>query len=516
MFKRIAAGSSRDGVHTASWLFALVAFLVGGVMTAFLLVQRMQEQAAPECDARFDVHSFLHARRINDYQQPDPELVERISAIYSPSDGEDSAIPGNARGMDIIVIDDIPYYSYWQGESGKYTFHPMALGLFLESLNCYESIENYIVAAIKMAHELPNGGLLWYYPDKYYLNRFLGPDLSPSAISQGQILGAITSLDKRCQIDLAYIARRVFLGLAFDYYAGGVNLENQALLEIPLFRSAPEIILNGWLHALLNLCKYVEHYRDPEAEELLRSNLLFLGKVLSNFHDEKTGLSRYSDLSPYRIRVHHGASNPPRLTAFYKAKHEGWDDLAFDLTVIAYETQSPYDNQIIRQTRSFTDIWISCSQNYETYLVSDKPVTVTFNTGEYSPYRSMPGTGGEEIRLVSSEVNGLHIVNITSVRDKLFCGYPTNFSKMGENYYHTYHVVALACLLVSVDLPNQTRMNLRTWMERWITTIETFSDSCELRFSSYEKILRDLVEHEVFTLTDDWYTLLKMARETCQ
>ena len=495
-------------------LFALMVLLVGGgAIVSSILLQRTQERPLPESGTgalEFDVPSVQHARRINDYQQPDPELIEMISAIYSPSDRDDSTIPKSSRGLDIVLIDDIPFYHYWQGEADKYAFHPMALGMFLARLNCDE-VERYVAAALKVAHELPNGGLLWYYPDNYRLNRFLGPDLHPSAISQGQILGAITTLDKRCQIDLS-ITRRVYLGLSFDYYAGGVNLKNKALLEIPLFRSAPEIILNGWLHALLNLRNYVEHYRDPEAGELLRSNILFLAKSLENFHDEKTELSLYSDLSPYRARVYHGGESPPRLTVFYRARSSDLDDLAFDLKVISHDTQSPYDNQIICQTRSFTDIWISCSQNYETYLVSDTPIAVTFNTGEYSRYRSTPGTGGEQIKLESTEIGGYHVVPVTSVRDKLFCGYPTNFSKMGENYYHTYHVVALAALLASMDLPNDIRATLRTWMELWIKSIETFEPAEGLVFSSYDKILTDLVENGVFTLIDDWDTLLRLAR----
>ena len=147
--------------------------------------------------------------------------------------------------------------------------------------------------------------------------------------------------------------------------------------------------------------------------------------------------------------------------------------------------------------------------------MSDSPITVSFNTGEYSPYRSLPGTGGEQIKLQSSEADDYYIVHITSVRDNLFCGYPTNFSKKGENYYHTYHVVGLACLLAYEDLPDGVRASLRTWMERWISTIETFNPSDrELVFSSYEKVLSGLVKDEVFTLTDDWDTLLRMARET--
>jgi hypothetical protein len=190
----------------------------------------------------------------------------------------------------------------------------MAYGIFLARLDCDEQVGEYLDSAIGMAHNLPNDGLLWYYPDNYRLDRFLGPDLSPSAISQGQILGAVTSLDKRCDLNLSEIARRVFLGLSFDYYDGGVNLEDRALLEIPLFRSAPEIILNDWLHPILHLKNYVEYYRDDQAKKLLLANIQFLADSLEHFHDEESGLSLYSDLSPYEVRVHHEGEQQPRLT----------------------------------------------------------------------------------------------------------------------------------------------------------------------------------------------------------
>jgi len=464
--------------------------------------------------SQFDVTSLISARHIVDYEQPTPELVEAISAVYSPSDKDVNLIPESSKGLDIAMIDNVPFYHYWQDDVERYVFHPMAYGGFLARLNCDEPIEKYVDEAIAMAHDLPNGGLLWYYPDNYQLNRFIGPDLSPSAISQGQILGSITNLNNRCQIDFSALARRIFLGLSYDYYDGGVNFQNSALLEIPLFRSAPEIILNGWLHALLHLNNYVVYYQDVQAKELLSANINFLATCLKNFHDEQTGLSLYSDLCPYSVRLHHETEKPQNLTVFYKSTIGDFNDLVFELKAIEHDTQSPYDNQIIRQTKSFTDIWISCSQHYETYIVSDKPVNASFSTGKYSPGRSTPGKGGTDLKLRPDSIEQYYVINVTSVRDMLFCGYPTNFSKLGENYYHAYHVVALACILASIDLPDETRASLTKWMERWVDTIESFGKSEKFKFTSYDKILRDLFKHKVFTLTDDWDKLLRTARKS--
>ncbi|MFC2078044.1 hypothetical protein ACFLTM_04475 [Candidatus Bipolaricaulota bacterium] len=389
----------------------------------------------------------------------------------------------------------------------------MALGTFLLQLRCDEDTEYYLDAALSTAHELPNGGVLWYYPDNYRLNRFLGPDLSPSAISQGRILGGLSRLDADCVIDLSEVTERVFLGLAFDYYNGGVCLEGSALLEIPLFRSAPEIILNGWLHALLHLHNYAKFYADPNALDLVQANLRFLSKILPTFHDEKTELSLYSDLSPYKVRVQHESGTPPHFAVFYAARTPELSDLRFDLAFISHDSVSPYDNQIVRQSSSSTDVWISCSQQYDTYLVSDQPITASMATGVYSPLRTMPGTGGQEILFASAPIGETHVIHVTSAREKLFAGSPTPFTKKGENYYHTQHIVALACILATFDLEPDVRETFQARMERWIETIESYAAGCEdLVFTPFGGVLRDLVNHDIFRLTDQWDQLLGIAR----
>lgn len=389
----------------------------------------------------------------------------------------------------------------------------MALGRFLGLLSCNEPVEKYLAAAVRTAYQLPNGGLLWYYPDNYNLNRFLGPDISPSAIAQARILGGIVELDRRCGLDLFELARKIFLGLAFPYYQGGLNLEDRVLLELPLFRSAPEVVLNGWLHSLLYLYQYAKYYHDSEAEELFVKNVETLAQVLHLFHDANTGLSRYSDLCPYRVRILHPKGKPQELYVFYQSLDPNFDDLVFPLEAIEGD-QSAYDNRVIRSTDAWTDIWLSCSQRYNTFLVAkSSPFSVEFTTGTYDPYRATPASGGEKILLQSKDIGQYQVVHITSVRDKLFCGYPTNFSKFGKNYYHVYHVVALACLLASAELPEGVRETLGFWMHKWMETIENWDTSHGLTFYDYDDVLEDLVEHHACLVATDWNTLLSMVEK---
>lgn len=452
----------------------------------------------------------MSARRMVNYEQPSPVLVERISRIYRKEDSQQKS-PSGVSGWNVVVVNNVFFYPYWQGEEGEYVFLPMAMGCLFSCLNCSDSPRKYLEAGVTLAHQLPNGGLLWYYPDNYKLNRFLGPDIHPSAISQGQILGGIVHLDKRCNLGLKDLARKVFLGLKFDYYRGGVNLEDRALLELPLFRSAPEIILNGWLHALLYLRQYAEFYQDREAKLLLEANLKFLGRSLKRFHDPKTGLSLYSDLGPYRVKVEPAVDN---LIVFYRSRVPEFDDLVFELKVIEHPTRSPYDNQIIRRTKNYIYAQVSCSQHYDTYLLSKQgPFTVTFTTGTYSPKRATPGPGGEKIALHSKQKGNFNVVHLTEVREKLFCGFPTNFLKWGrENYYHVYHIVALTCLLAVEDMKDETSREIFYWIRKWMTTVDRLSAEGYL-FTSYDKMLEELRQHGACMVAEDWESLFKKAQK---
>ncbi len=462
----------------------------------------------------FDKRSFVNARRLVDYEQPSPALAEQISVVYSAEDAAAGGKPAALNGVDVVLADRVPFFQYWQNETGgRYIFHPLAYGRVLLRLVKEPDIDAYWDAAVHWSLALPNGGLLWYYPDRYDLNRFLGPDLAPSAIAQGVLLEAIRTTDEITPIDYSALARSVFKGLDFDYYQGGLNLADIALLEIPLFRSPPEVILNGWLAALLHLQDYSEFYDDKEATALFESNLEFLARSLPQFHDKRSGLSLYSDLSPYRVRV--TAKDDPSLSlvAFYRARIPELEDLVFPLVDIPGTALSLYDNQLFQRSGSVSDVFVSCSQLYETYLVSDDgPFIAELVTGQYDPYRSTPDLGGEHLTLASVPMGAYHVVHVTSDREKLFPGYPTNFSKLNENYYHTYHVVALACLLASDAVPKDLVPTLRQWMERWYAAAAQITVEKGLTFTSYQKILDGIIRNGTHPASTQWEALLRQAR----
>jgi hypothetical protein len=350
--------------------------------------------------------------------------------------------------------------------------------------------------------------------NNYRLNRMIGKTL-PSAISQAQILAAIVDASV-ANGRYAVLARAVFKGIAYDYYAGGVNLHQSALLEIPLFRSAPEIVLNGWLHALILVHHYAEWSGDPEARALLRSNVSFLTKIIDRFHDQRTGLSLYSDLGPYRVDILYEADHVPQLYVYYDSEHKELDDIVIPLEDTDKNDTSRYDNHIAVRKNGSLQAWINCSQNYGTYLVSGNGgIEVSLSTGQYDPKRATPDAGGSRINLASTSRGKWQVVDLASKRNELYCGFPTNFAaKSGkENYYHIYHIVALAYILATFDLEEREAGTLERWMETWCDTIGYFEDEKGMRFSDFGSVLAGLATFHREILYEDWGQLLTDVKE---
>src|SRR5690606_34167460 len=118
---------------------------------------------------------------------------------------------------------------------------------------------------------------------------------------------------------LTGLAERVKNAMLMDHREGGTNLNGVALLEFPLFHSNPEVILNGWLHALLKLSDHAVAMNDKASAELIRKNLQFFVRNHSAWFDEKRNITRYSDTSPVRVNIA-GAESAQQFAVIYKAK----------------------------------------------------------------------------------------------------------------------------------------------------------------------------------------------------
>jgi hypothetical protein len=442
------------------------------------------------------------AIRLEQPFQPTAGQVARFSAIVHPGD------PGTMmskdvspemilmRGHTFILRDHLPYYGYaFLEDEDAYVVHPMRLGRFLLDNRSSPEIDAFVAAARGVAVDLPNGGLAWYYPRHFLNARMLGPYLRYSGISQGTLLSGMTAVGLADPAVGLAPARRVFEAMRFPFEQGGVNLADRAILEMPSFRAAPEIVLNGWLDALLHLADFVRETGDRDASAFLAENVAFLAEVLPAFDVPEHRISRYSDLSPYRLRLTlERPQDAAGLRVLYLPRHDRLPSLLVPLTTLDNPGKpSPYDNQIVATNGRVLHAWVSCSRLYTTYVLSPgASLAATVNTGVVDPLRSAPGVGGETVELEGRATGDGSYVVVDPSDARLTCGYPTNFMKNGDtNFYHVYHVVSLMLLARSIDdLPGPIERALLEWADRWLGYIETAELRAGLRFTSLDDILK--------------------------
>ena len=395
--------------------------------------------------------------------QPTQAQEAAISRVVTPNETALSGAP-------MILQDNVPYYHYRYLENANdYIFHPMAMGLYWSKHRTDRDALAIQEKCVELAVELPNGGLAWYYPRHIPISRLNGPDLLYSAISQAQILSGHLSLSKAQSRD-PHLSKRIFRALQLPYEEGGVALGDFALLELPLYRSAPEIVLNGWLHALIHLRDYAQISGDEDATTLLMSNLQFLSETLEDFDVPDLQLSRYSDLCPYKVNVAFDAQTMPNFKILYIPRRSRMPTIVIPLRQLDNpDRPSIYDNQILQAAADSAKITVSISAKYDTVLVSDsEQFTVRFKSGVYDPHGTTPRQSGPEHLLRSCAMSSGSFVWLNSVNGGLIPGYPTNFSAKGQrNFYHVYHVVALLYIAKTAATPTETRRTLVRWALRW-------------------------------------------------
>ena len=204
-----------------------------------------------------------------------------------------------------IVVDGVPFSRYaLLNDDNKYVFHASQFGMYvLSGVEDKNFRRNLVVLTNRLGIELPNGGTAFYYPNNYPLNRMRGPELIYSAYSQASILqGYLPNHILQNNADSQALLNRVLRAMFFPYEEGGIDL-GVAQLELPLYRSNPEIILNGWLYALLALFDYAHVMAEPLVAQYVRRNLEFFADNNEVWYDDNHNISRYSDTSPHRIHL---------------------------------------------------------------------------------------------------------------------------------------------------------------------------------------------------------------------
>lgn len=489
-------------------------------MKFFLLATFMlfltQEARALEDDLQSALDSAVVVKPI----QPTRELIEKLEV--SPAVGDDGVraivdFPQSDfpyQPSSALIKDGLPYYPYYSLHKDRtYVVHPMALGRFLLRNAKGAKAAELVSATLSIAHELPNSGLAWYYPRHYRVARMLGEKLKYSSISQGTIVAGLTQMAAAGVVERD-LPKRAFAAMHWPFEKGGIDLSGRALLEMPAFHGPPEIILNGWIDALIHTRDYGELNGDSEALQLFKTNVAFLIGIIANFDARDAGLSRYSDVSPYRVKVRVASPNDIRgLQVLYRPRVEGLPTIRVPLEA----TQKPknfsiYDNQIVRQNGREAWVWLSCSQLYKTTLISrSSSFSIEIDTGEIRRDRTTPGAGGKTLTFGAEGSEPLRGVTFSS-DDGLICGYPTNFLKSGEiNYYHVYHVVGLLLVAMSKELTPVERTALIEWALKWKGDIDRIQEAEGLKFRELQGMLDDINANRAIVSYSKFADLLKDA-----
>lgn len=464
-----------------------------------------------------EINEFEHDYDLNEKIKTDLNEKELFGKIlFEGEEGFDFSLYGNDQKT--IVYDGVIYSRYWQLKDKKaYVLHPMVFGRYVfNNSDSLSQNEDFKKAINSISYNLPGTkSKAFYYPDYYPLNRMSGPDLMYSAISQSEILAGIIKLEQKNN-NYRLLVDSIKEALLLDYYKGGVNLSNKALLEIPLFRSSPEIILNGWLHALLHLNDYCRIYEDSAAIEILKSNINFLSQNISDWYNEDLNISLYSNTTPYYLKIKTIDSYlPNHAIVNYTSLVEGFKNQRVTLFTDDTSHYGAYDNHFRNVKDSSANVYLTFSTMFDTKLLMCKEFSVEFNVGEYIPLKSTPNLKGETIKLQSiyDEENKYYYVDFNSIKEKLFLGYPTNFNKANKkNYYHVQHILAMLYLAhYSPYIADDIKRTLIETSKTWYYNTLKYKYMDISKFEKPQKVLDGILRGKVIIDTDSATELFKKS-----
>ncbi|MEM5502247.1 hypothetical protein WNY59_11675 [Ahrensia kielensis] len=424
--------------------------------------------------------------------QPSVEDLGTTATIHDTGEaGFDFEMYGN--GQKTILVGGVPFSRYWQlKDPTKFVFHPMVFGRYVfnsaDDLAFQQNV-NYITNKIGIS--LPNDGLAFYYPNHYPLNRMRGPDIVYSAISQSEALAGYLRIDTLVNSRMSRnLLKRVKDALFFPHSEGGVDL-NVAQLEIPLYRSNPEIILNGWLHSLLHLNDYAVIMNDMKVAKYIEQNLEFFADNHKVWYDSERFISRYSDTSPHRILLS-PSKKGQELSLVYRARDNRLQNYLIKPVIDLTNDYSGFDVRIsdINRFNGNLTMTVTCTGLFDTFIVSTDPFSFKIRDGGYSPHRATPDGSGDWITIKSLPRGDQDVAEISLKDSELICGYPTNFSKANtKNYYHTQHIVALLYLAETTIYENQVlNSRLKKIALEWLENNNSFNGE-GLEFETPKKVL---------------------------
>ncbi|GAA5645585.1 hypothetical protein [Vibrio proteolyticus] len=445
---------------------------------------------------------------------PTPEQLKNTANVYDTGQQNfDFSMYGNDQKT--ILKDNVPYANYWQlKDPNKYVFHPMVFGRYVfnnvgnpEFRNKLYNITNY--AGV----DLPNGGTGFYYPNHYPLNRMKGPDIIYSSISQSEILAGylknyLIEQSPKSKDLLLKVKKALFL----HHSEGGVDL-GIAQLELPLFHSNPEIILNGWLHAILHLNDYALVMNDKEISDYIHKNLNFFVKYHDVWYDSKRNITRYSDTSPHRVQLYKTYKDQ-EFDVIFESKIKELSNYHVKPIYDIARKYGAYDTTMTSVKDNVNTMMLNCSGFYNTYVTSSQPFSMKVKEGGYSPVRATPDGTGFWKTIESYKKNEIFIAKLDIDDGELICGYPTNFSKANKkNFYHMQHIVALL-YIASYSSYHDAKLDkelIRIALE-WLDNNKKF-DEKNMEFEDPQKVLDSINRGKVLLPFTNFEQLKKIGEK---
>lgn len=438
--------------------------------------------------------------------QPSAKNMKFVSQVFTKDQGDDQ------YGEKFILVQEVPFARYWQlKDKNQYVFHPAVYGRYVFNNAQYINVEK-ITDFVGI--ELPNKGLAFFYPNLYPLSRMNGKTVTYSTISQGAVLSGYMKYDKEiASLKSHQLVERVKDAFFLPYEEGGIDI-GIAQLEIPLFHSNPEIILNGWLDALLRLNDYALAYNDTKIANYIHRNLKFFADNSKLWYDTERNISRYSDTSPQAVTI---LSDNIRanFVVIYKSKIKEMKNYLIPLKDDPKGQISSYENKIISHNIMTKEIKmnLSCSGFFDSVLVSDSPFKMKIRSGGYSPTSSTPTNYGKWYSLKSKPVLDQNLHQITLPNEKLICGYPTNFSKANnKNFYHMHHIVSLLYL---ANYPSFIDNNLTNLLKQiateWYANTVNFKYRKLDNFENPQEVLSSINRGKFIVQINDANTLFNQS-----
>jgi hypothetical protein len=310
-----------------------------------------------------------------------------------------------------------------------------------------------------------------------------------SGLTQSHYLVMFQRLATRtAAVEFAEAAGRVLQSLLIAAQDGGVLYERDhgtIIAETPL--EPNDVVLNGWLTAMLNVKEYADLSGSEQAQELFASNLSALDAALPLFDVPELRNSRYGSAgfayfkltlpsrrlaaTPYRVRD--VAVHVPGERRYTVTQTEGsrWESWIFLTDVERYEGgEATLANRSMRLNLVVNSLSRPATNDLELTLASPAAGAARLELwrGGYDPRSAAPSRDPAWVEIGQATIergeNHLRFPLDWAVADLV--AYPTSFLKQVEgrffNVYHFLHVDQLRRLHDATGDPQ-----LRDYADRW-------------------------------------------------